>query len=108
MTDPSFPFSLRLDSLRRYSIIRFPPETVIYQAVTGSSSNIRQGEFYSITRTPKEITVVQNAKYPPYPQELGDSLAEKIQIEEGFVLVEVIPMSGTQIDFGIKIRSNGY
>jgi hypothetical protein len=59
-----------------------------------------------VTRSKSEISVIQDAKYPTYPQELGDELAERIQAQEGFVLLEVVPDTGSQIDFGALSSNN--
>jgi hypothetical protein len=45
--------------------------------------------------------LIQDAKNPTYPQELDGNTANVIQVEEGFVLIEVVPDVGGQIDFGI-------
>jgi hypothetical protein len=101
MTENNFSYSLRIETLRRYSIIRFPNDPRIFNALTTCSQEIPAQEFYSLTRTSREITVIQDAKYPTYPQELGEHTAERIQVEEDFVLIEVVPDFGGQIDFGV-------
>jgi hypothetical protein len=106
MPDQAFPYRLRVNLLNRYSIIRFPNEAEIYRTLTAFSHEIPITEFYSLTRTAKEISVIQSAKYPTYPQELGESLHGKIQVEAGFVLIEVIPMTSSKIDFGIVIADD--
>jgi len=99
MTDQSFPYSIRINTLRRLSIIRFPSDGEIYRAITCFSQTLPPDDFYSVTRTSREISVIQDAKYPTYPQELGEHVGRQIQVEEGFVLIEVVPLKGTQIDF---------
>jgi hypothetical protein len=54
-----------------------------------------------LTRTSREISLIQDAKNPTYPQELDENTANVIQVEEGFVLIEVVPDVGGQINFGI-------
>jgi hypothetical protein len=98
-----FPYSLRVDPLRRFSIIRFPNDTHIFNALSAFAQSLPQEDFFSLTRTPREISVIQDAKYPTYPQELGEDTAKEMKTEEGFVLIEVVPEVGGQIDFGIVV-----
>ena len=104
MTEKEFSYRLRIDTLNRYSIIRFPNESEIYRAVMAVSNEIPLSEFYSVTRTAKEISVIQNARYPTYPPELGESLHQRLQVEEGFVVIEAAPCTGSQIDFCTYLR----
>ena len=99
-----FRYSLRIDPLRPLSIIRFPNEVRILDALTKFASGLGHQEFFSLTRTPHEISVIQNVKHPMFPQELGEETAQTVQVEEGFVLIEVLPKVGGQIDFGIPSR----
>jgi hypothetical protein len=71
--------------------------------LTQFGATLPANEFYSLTRTSSEISVIQDAKYPAYPQELGEELAHRIQTQEGFVLVRVVPDMGSQIDFGMHM-----
>jgi hypothetical protein len=104
MTENNFPYSLRIDALRRFSIIRFPNDPHALRAIATFAQGIHAGDFFSLTQTPHEISVIQDAKYPTYPQELCQEIAEAIKVEEGFALIEVIPDVGEQIDFGILHR----
>jgi hypothetical protein len=99
-TQHDFPYSLRIDCHTRYSIIRFPNDSVVYNALLQFQQSLPVDEFFSVTTTGKEISVIQDAKYPTYPQELGESFADNLKIEEGFVLIEVIPEEAASIDFG--------
>ena len=99
-----FPYSLRIDTVRRYSIIRFPNDPSVFTALTEFASRLPPEEYFSITRTAKEISVIQDAKYPTYPQGLDEATVKLIQVEEGFVLIEVVPDdAGGQIDFGMDM-----
>jgi|SRR5579859_526097 len=98
-----FPYSIQIDSQRRFSIIRFPNEPYILTQLTQFGTTLPPGEFYSLTRTSTEISVIQDAKYPPYPLELGEELAMRIQTQEGYVLLHVVPNMGSQIDFGLFV-----
>lgn len=100
MTENSFPYFLRIESFRRFSIIRFPNDTHIFNVLVTHSQKISREEFYSLTCTSREISVIQDAKYPTYPQELGDHTVDVVQVEEGFVLIEVVPAVGGPINFG--------
>lgn len=97
-----FPYSIQIDSHRRFSIIRFPNETQILTQLIQFGATIPAAEFYSLTRTANEISVIQDAKYPAYPLELGEKLAQRIETQEGYVLLEVVPDTGSQIDFGLS------
>jgi len=101
MVENSFFYSLRIETFRRFSIIRFPSDAHIFNVLVSQSQKIPPEEFYSLTRTSREISLIQDAKYPTYPQELGENTVDVIQVEEGFVLIEVVPDVGGQIDFGI-------
>ena len=97
-----FPYSLRVDTSRRYSVIRFPNEPSVLTSLTEFAQRLPAEEFFSITRTTREISVIQDAKYPTYPQGLDETTVGLVQEEEGFVLIEVVPNSlGGQIDFGM-------
>ena len=98
-----FPYSIQIDPIRRFSILRFPNEPRILPPLTQFGATLPANEFYSLTRTSSEISVIQDAKYPAYPQELGEELAHRIQTQEGFVLVRVVPDMGSQIDFGMHM-----
>ena len=99
MSDNEFPYSIRIDTLRRLSIIRFPNEAPIFRALVTFAQILSPDDFYSLTCTPREISVIQDAKYPTYPQDLNEDISDRIQTEEGFVLIEVVPDRGSQIDF---------
>jgi hypothetical protein len=98
MTD--FKFSLSISGQIRYSIIRFPNDGEIYTSLVRFTERVPSTEFYSLTRTRKEISVIQEEKHPLYLQELGGSKLDLLQIEKGFALIEVVPAVGEQIDFG--------
>lgn len=101
-----FPYSLRIDTFRRYSVIRFPNEPFVLSALTEFAQRLSPEEFFSITRTTREISVIQDAKYPTFPQGLDEATVGLIQVEEGFVLIEVVPENaGGQIDFGTGIHA---
>lgn len=105
MADPSeFRYSLRIDPSRPFSIIRFPNDARILGALTKFASGLSHEEFFSLTWTPHEISVIQVTKYPTFPQEVGEGAAQAVQVEEGFVLIEVLPEVGGQIDFGNPSR----
>jgi hypothetical protein len=97
------PYSLRIDPHRRFSIIRFPNDPYIFNSLAAFAQTLSAQDFFSLTRTPREISVIQDAKYPTYPQELGDDTVKIVQAEEGFVLIEVVPDVGGQIDFGTLV-----
>ena len=97
-----FPYALRIDTFRRYSIIRFPNERSVLTSLTEFVQRLPVEEFFSITRTPREISVVQDAKYPTYPQGLDETTLQLVHVQEGFVLIEVVPdVAEGQIDFGM-------
>jgi len=100
-----FPYSLRIDTFRRYSIIRFPNDPSVFTVLTEFASRLPPEDYFSITRTARgEISVIQDAKYPTYPQGLDEATVRLIQVEEGFVLIEVVPDdAGGQIDFGMDM-----
>jgi hypothetical protein len=100
MAENSFPYSLRIDTLRQYSIIRFPNDPHALRALAIFAQGVATGDFFSLSQTPREISVIQDAKYPTYPQELDPRIVEAIKVEEGFALIEVVPDVGEQIDFG--------
>ena len=99
-----FPYSLRIDTVRLYSIIRFPNDPSVFTPLTEFASRLPPEEYFSITRTAREISVIQDAKYPTYPQGLDEATVRLIEAEEGFVLIEVVPDdAGGQIDFGMDM-----
>jgi hypothetical protein len=71
MSNPEFRYSLRINTIRRLSIIRYPNDSHIFAALVNFSQTLPVEEFYSLTRTAREISVIQDAKYPTYPHELG-------------------------------------
>ena len=94
-----FPYYIRIDTLRRFSIIRFPNDSTALTALTEFAQSLPSDDFYSLTRTPREISVIQDAKFPAYPQSLGEEVSSLVQEETGFVLIEVVPDGTEQIDF---------
>ena len=99
-----FPYSLRIDTFRRYSIIRFPNVPSVLSALTEFAQRLSPEEYFSITRTAREISVIQDAKYPTYPEEFNEPTVGLIKAEEGFVLIEVAPDDGGgQINFGMTM-----
>lgn len=102
MTENNFPYSLRIDTLRQFSVIRFPNDPHALRVLATFAENVQTGDFFSLTGTPREISVVQDGKYPTYPQGLDQRIVEAIKVEEGFALIEVVPDVGGQIDFGIR------
>ena len=99
--DDKFRYSLRIDTLRRFSIIRFPNDSYIFNVLTRFAASLPAEDFFSITRTSREVSIIQDAKYPTFSQELSNNVAQTVQVEEGFVAIEVVPDIGGQIDFGI-------
>jgi hypothetical protein len=95
----AFPYRLRIDTFRKFSIVRFPYDPHIFNVLCNYSPETLKDGFLSLTRTPKEISIIQNAKYPCYPEEFDEDLAKKVKVEEGFVMIEVVPLVGEQIDF---------
>ena len=106
-TTTSFPYSLRIVRDQRYSIIRLPNDPAIYNALLTFTTSLPTNEFFNITRTPRELSIFQNARYPPYHQELGDFIGDSAQTEEGFVLIEIVPNTGSQINFGMSAMFGG-
>jgi hypothetical protein len=101
MSSTAFPYFIRIDTRRRFSIIRFPNDINLVTALHEFAQTLPADEFYSLTRTSREISVIQDAKYPAYPQSLAEELFPLVQVEEGFVLLEVVPDGAEQIDFCI-------
>lgn len=99
MSSIEFPYFIRIDTRRRFSIIRFPNDSRLIPTLNEFAQSLPADEFYSFTRTSREISVIQDAKYPPYPQTLSEELLPLIQIEEGFGLIQVVPDGAEQIDF---------
>jgi hypothetical protein len=99
MSMGGFPYYIRIDTLRRFSIIRFPNDSTVLTALTEFAQSLPSDDFYSLTRTPREISVIQDAKFPAYPQSLGEEVSSLVQEETGFVLIEVVPDGAEQIDF---------
>ena len=102
----AFAYSLRISQAQRYNIIRFPSDTEIYaRLLADASSRVAFSEaFHAITKTRWEISVIQNATYPPCPESLNEYLERAedfMQKEEGFVLIQVVPAKGSKIDFGM-------
>jgi hypothetical protein len=95
-----FPYRLHINPSRYFSIIRFPNEAHILNHLTLFRTTLPAHEFFSLTSTHAEISVIQNAKHALYPQALGQDLARLLQIQTGFVLIQVVPDTGSQIDFG--------
>jgi hypothetical protein len=95
-----FPYRLHINPSRYFSIIRFPNEAHILNHLTLFRTTLPTHEFFSLTSTHAEISVVQDAKHPLYPQAMGQDLARLLQIQTGFVLIQVVPDTGSQIDFG--------
>ena len=98
-TNP-FPYRLRIDTFRKFSIVRFPSDPYIFDVLCNYSQNTLGDGFLSLTRTSKEISIIQNARYPPYPEGLDEDLATRVKLEKEFVMIEVVPLVGEQIDFG--------
>jgi hypothetical protein len=108
----AFPYSLWISRQQRYNIIRFPSDDQIYaKLLADASKRVTSGEtFHSITKTKSEISVIQDAKYPLYPDSLHeylDRVEDLIEKEEDFVLIEVVPSEGSQIDFGTSVEIGG-
>lgn len=108
----AFPYSLRISRQQRYNVIRFPSDAQIYSILLAdASTRVSSGEaFHSITKARWEISVIQNAKYPLYPDSLHeylDRVEDLIEKEEGFALIEVVPSEGSQIDFGTSGQIRG-
>lgn len=101
MSSTAFPYSIQIDTRRRFSIIRFPNDRNLVPALNEFAQTFPADKFYSLTRTNWEISVIQDAKYPAYPQGLAEELLPLVQVEEGFVLLEVVPDGADQIDFCI-------
>ena len=99
MSMGGYTYCIRIDTLRRFSIIRFPNDSRILTALTEFAQSLPSDNFYSLTRTPREISVIQDAKFPAYPQSLAEEVSSSVQEETGFVLIEVVPDGAEQIDF---------
>jgi hypothetical protein len=104
----AFPYSLRISRQQRYNLIRFPSDDQIYaRLLTDASTRLSSGEaFHSITKTRWEISVIQDARYPLYPDSLNeylDRVDDLVEKEKGFALIEVMPSEGSQIDFGTSV-----
>jgi hypothetical protein len=94
-----FPYRLRIDTFQKFSIARFPYDPYIFSVLCDYSKNTLKDGFLSLTRTSKEISIIQNARYPLYPEGFDEGLAKQVKVEEGFVMIEVVPLVGDQIDY---------
>lgn len=95
----AFPYRLRIDTFQKFSIVRFPYDPHIFSVLCDYSKKTLKDGFLSLTRTSKEISIIQNARYPLYPEGFDEGLAKQVKVEEGFVMIEVVPLVGDQIDF---------
>ena len=96
----AFPYRLRIDTFRKFSIVRFPSDPYIFNVLCDYSQKTLKDGFLSLTRTSKEISIIQNAKYAPYPEGFDEDLAKQVKVEKEFLMIEVVPVVGEQIDFG--------
>ena len=97
----AFPYRLRIDTFRKFSIVRFPYDPYIFNVLCDYSQKTLKDGFVSLTRTSKEISIIQNARYPPYPEGFDEDLAKQVKVEKEFLMIEVVPMVGERIDFGM-------
>jgi hypothetical protein len=102
MATSGFTYSVRINTSIDLDIIRFPNDQTILDAWNSFSETLGRADFYSLTRTAREISIVHELA-GVFHAKLEKSVAEQTQIQNGFIVIEVVPDSGHQIDFGMNL-----